>query len=167
MQQFYKIKYWFNTLPTKEQWLLSATSLLIIATLFYLIVWEPVHIGLKAEQQRQQSQQEILIWMQQAATQVHALRATGNRSSVRDINKPATLVIEQSINIAGLKQSLSKIESSGKNGGRVILNNASFNQMLIWLNTLVTHNGIQVVNANIEHANNPGRVNARLTLERL
>ncbi len=147
--------------------MVSAVSLLIIVTLFYLVVWEPVHINLKAEQQRQQSQQEILIWMQQAATEVRTLRAPGNRSSVRDINKPATLVIEQSINISGLKQNLTKIESSGKNGARVTLNDASFNQMLVWLNTLATHNGIQVVSANIERANNPGRANVRLTLERL
>ena len=87
--------------------------------------------------------------------------------TVRDKNKPATLIIEQTINTAGLKPSASKIESSGKNGARVVLNEASFNQILIWLNTLATYNGIQVVSANIERAKTPGRANARLTLERL
>jgi general secretion pathway protein M len=164
--QLQQIKQWFNSLPAKEQWMVSVTGLLIIVTLFYLVAWEPVHIGLQAEQQKQQSQNEILIWMQQAATEVRVLRSSGSRSTVRDKNKPATLVIEQTINNAGLKPSVSKIESSGKNGARVVLNDAPFNQVLVWLNTLATHNGIQVVSANIERANKPGLANARLTLER-
>ncbi len=166
IQQLQQIKQWFNSLPSKEQWMVSATGLLIILTLFYLIVWEPIHVGLEAEQQKQLSQKEIMLWMQQAALEVTVLRSSGNRSTVRDKNKPATLVIEQTINNAGLKPSVSKIESSGKNGARVVLNDAPFNQILVWLNTLVTHNGIQVVSANIERANKPGRANARLTLER-
>ena len=166
IHQLQQIKLWFNSLPSKEQWMVSATGLLIVVTLFYLIVWEPIHVGLEAEQQKQQSQKEILLWMQQAAVEVGVLRSSGNRSTVRDKNKPATLVIEQTINNAGLKPSVSKIESSGKNGARVVLNDAPFNQILVWLNTLATHNGIQVVSANIERANKPGRANARLTLER-
>ena len=166
MQQLQQIKLWFNSLPSKEQRMVSATGLLIIVTLFYLIVWEPVHVGLKMEQQKQQSQKEVMLWMQQAAVEVSASRTSGNRITVRDKNKPATLVIEQAINNAGLKSSVSKIESSGKNGARVVLNDAPFNQILVWLNTMATHNDIQVVSANIERASKHGRANARLTLER-
>lgn len=166
-QQLQQVKLWFNSLPPKEQRMVSATGLLIIITLFYLIVWEPIHAGLTMEQQKQQSQQEILLWMQQAAIEARALQSSGVRSTVRDKNKPATLIIEQTINSAGLKPSVSKIESSGKNGARVVLNEATFNQILIWLNTLATYNGIQVVSANIERAKTPGLANARLTLERL
>ena len=167
MQQLQQIKQWFNSLPLKEQRLVLATGLLIFLTLFYLIVWEPVHAGLTAEQQKQQSQKEILLWMQQAAVEAHTLQASGNRSTVRDKNKPVTLIIEQTVNNAGLKSSVNKIESSGNNGARVILNDASFNQILVWLNTLATYNGIQVVSANIERASESGQANARLTLERL
>ena len=105
--------------------------------------------------------------MQESANEVKTLRASGTRSTVRDKNKPITLVIEQAINNAGLKTSVNKIESSGSDGARVTLNEASFNQVLVWLNTLATHNGIQVVSANIERGTKPGRANARLSFERL
>lgn len=166
MEQLQQLKDWFKSLPQKEQWMVSGTALLIFITLFYLIVWEPVHAGLQTEKQKQQAQQEIFIWMQQAATEVRSLRASGNRSTVRDKNKPITLVIEQAIKNAGLKPSVKKIESSGNNGARVTLSEASFNQVLVWLNTLSTHNGIQVVSANIERAGKPGRANVRLSFER-
>lgn len=166
MEQLQQLKQWYYSLPPKEQWMVSGAGILIFITLFYLIIWEPAHLSLETEQQKQQSQQEILLWMQQAEIEVKTLRKSGSRSTIRDSNKPTTLVIEQSIQNAGLKPAVSKIESSGNNGARVTLNNASFNQILVWLNTLSTHNGIQVVSANIERASNPGRVNTRLTFER-
>ncbi len=166
MEQLQQLKLWFNSLPQKERWMVSGTGALIFLTLFYLMVWEPLHDGLQTERLKQQSQKEILFWMQQAADEVKTLRASGSRGTIRDQNKPITLVIEQSINNAGLKSSLKKIESSGNNGARVTLDEASFNQILVWLNTLATHNGIQVVSANIERGSKPGRTNARLSFER-
>lgn len=166
MQQLLQVKQWFYSLPAREQWMVSGTGAIVVITLFYLIVWEPLHLGLDTEQQKQHTQQEIILWMQQAANEVKTLRSSGGRSTIRDKNKPTTLVIEQAINNAGLKSSIKKIESSGNNGARVTLNEASFNQVLVWLNTLATHNGIQVVSANIERSEKPGRANARLTFER-
>lgn len=166
MDQIQQIKQWFNSLPAREQWLVSGTGIFIIVTLFYLIIWEPVHVGLKTELRKQQSQTDILLWMQQAAAEVKSLRSSGRSGVIRDRDKPATLVIEQTIKNAGLSSSVKKIESSGKNGARVTLDTASFNQILVWLNTLAKHNGIQVVSANIERSDKAGRTNARLTLER-
>lgn len=166
MQQLQQIKQWFYSLPTKEQWMVSGTGALLLITLFYLIIWEPLHLGLDDEIQKRQSQQEILLWMQQAANEVKTLRKSGSSSTIRNKNKPTTLVIEQALKNAGLQSSVKKIESSGNNGAKVTLDEASFNQILVWLNTLATHNGIQVVSANIERAEKPGRANARLTFER-
>jgi len=165
VDQLQQVKQWFNSLPSKEQWMVTGTGALIFITLFYLVIWEPLHTGLNTEQQKQQSQKEILLWMQNAAVEVKQLRSSGG-VTIRDKNKPATLVIEQTVTNAGLKPSVKKIESSGKNGARVTLSEASFNQTMIWLNTLSKHNGIQVISANIERSDKLGRANARLTLER-
>jgi general secretion pathway protein M len=166
MEQIQQLKQWFYSLPSKEQMMVSGTGIVIIITLFYLIIWEPLHFGFQEEKQKQQSQEEILLWMQQAAGEVKSLRAVGSQTTIRSNNKPITLVIEQTIKNAGLKPSVKKIESSGNKGARVSLNDASFNQILVWLDTLSKHNGIQVVSANIERSEKPGRANARLTFER-
>lgn len=146
--------------------MVSGAIAIILLTLFYLIVWEPVHQGLESEQQKQQSQNEILLWMQQAATEVRTLRSAGGSSIIKNKDKPITLVIEQTVNNAGLKSSVHKIESSGRDGARVILKDAPFNQVILWLITLATHNGVQVVSANMERSDSPGRADARLTFER-
>ncbi len=166
MEKLQQLKQWFYLLPIKEQRMVSGTVAVIILTLFYLIIWEPVHLGLDTAQQKQQSQKKVLLWMQDAALEVKALKASGGRNKIRDKNKPTTLIIEQTINNAGLKTSVSKLESSGKNGARVTLNDASFNQILVWLNTLATHNGVHVVSANFERTGSPGKTNTRLIFER-
>ena len=166
MELIQKIKFWFNSLQTNEQRMGLAASVMIGITLFYLIVWEPVHLNLQEQKQKNQTQKEILLWMQQAATEVKTLRSGGGRSVIRDRNKPVTLVVEQSIQNAGLKPSVNKIESAGNTGTRVTLNEASFNQLLVWLNTISKHNGIVVSSANIERGSRPGVANVRLTLDR-
>lgn len=166
MQLIQQLRQWFYSLPLKEQRLVLGTAVIIVLTLFYVTIWEPIHQGLNDELQKQQSQQQILLWMQQAAMEAKSLQASGGSVNIRERDKPVTLVIEQSIKNAGLKPAATKIESSGNDAARITFNEASFNQILVWLNTIATHNGIQVVSANIERASGPGRANVRLTLER-
>jgi len=166
MKQLQELRHWFYSLTQKEQWIMFGTILLVIITMFFLIVWEPLHLGLSSEKQKQITQNKSLTWMQQAAREVRGLRSSGGPTNTRDKNKPTTLIIEQSINNAGLKPSVNKIESSGSNGARVTLNDAPFNQILVWMSTLAKHNGIHVTSANIERASSAGKANARLTFER-
>lgn len=166
MEQLQQLKQWYFLLPVKEQWMVSGTGIFIAVTLFYLMLWEPVHLGLDSAQQKQLSQQDIILWMQQASTEVKTLRASGSKGFIRDKNKPVNLVIETTLTNAGLKSSLKKIESSGNKGTRVTLDDAAFNQILVWLNTMATFNNIHVVSANIERSSKAGRADARLTFER-
>lgn len=166
MEQLDTLKQWYQSLPTKEQLMVSATTVFVAVTLFYVMVWEPVHIDLRDQQTRLQSQTSTLAWMKQTAAEVRVLRSSGGGVTIKDTDKPVNLVIERSIAIAGLKNAVKKIESSGKESARVVLDDASFNQVLIWLNTLATHNNIHVVSANIDRSDKPGRANARLSFER-
>ena len=166
MKQLQEIRHWFYSLAQKEQWIIFITVLLVILTMFFLMVWEPLHLGLEDEKQKQITQNKSMIWMQQASKEAKSLRRSGSSTNLRDKNKPTTLIIEQSINNAGLKPSVNKIESSGDNGARVTLNEVPFNQILVWMNTLAKHNGIHVTSANIERTATAGKANARLTFER-
>ena len=166
MEQVKALKLWYRSLPSREQIMVAGTTVFVIITLFYIMIWEPLHIGLRDQQSRLQSQSETLAWMKQTAVEVRALRSSGGTVKIRDTDKPVTLVIEQSINVSGLKPSVKKIESSGSDGARVIMDDASFNQVLLWLNTLSTYNNIQVVSANIERSEKEGHADARFPFER-
>jgi general secretion pathway protein M len=164
-QQLEALNLWYQSLSQRDRTLVIVTSIIMAVALFYLLVWNPVYRGLEQQQQQYKSQQSIMAWMQQAAAEVKTLRRSGARTVSRS-NQPVSLIIEQSAKVSGLKNNLDKLESSGKEGARVKLDTASFDQMLIWLNTLEKQHGVTVTSASIERAEKSGTVNARLSFSR-
>ena len=166
MKQLEEIQNWYHGLQQRERQLVLAASVVVIATIFYLVVWEPIINGVDDQTQKYQSQLDILEWMQGAATEVSALKATGASKRRSNSNQPVSLLVEQSATTAGLKPYLTKLESTSDKGARVTIDAASFDQILLWLNTLQTRYGISVSSANLDRDDKPGAVNARMTLSR-
>ena len=157
---------WYNALEPRERLMVTVAGIALAVTLFYLMLWEPVYKGLDEEQLKNENQTANLAWMQQAASEVRSLKASGASTNVRNQNAPVSLSVEQTIGNAGIKDKLSKLESSGQDSARAILDNVSFNQMVLWLNTLESNFGISVSSATIERTESAGIVDARLTLSR-
>ena len=166
MKQLEDIKNWYHGLQQRERQLVLAASVVVIITLLYLIIWEPIHNGLRDQTQKYESQVDILDWMQTAATEVRALKATGATKRSTNSSQPVSLVVERSAATAGIKPFIRKLESTSDKGARVTIDEASFDQLLLWLSTLQTQYGISVSSANLDRVDKPGAVNARMTLSR-
>jgi general secretion pathway protein M len=166
MNRFDALRLWYAGLQQRERQMVVAAVVLVVLTLFYLIIWEPVHNGLDEQRLQYDNQRATHSWMAQAAEEARQLKATGSRNVIRNSNQPVSLLVERSATTAGLKNSISKIETSGDKGARVMLDAASFDQMLLWLNTLRQQYGITVSSASIDRNETGGTVNARLTLDR-
>ncbi len=166
MKQLDAFNQWYGSLQARERLMVMATGIVVIITIFYVAIWEPLHQGLDDAQQHYQANLKNLQWMQQAAAEVRALKASGGSVRNTNSNQPVTLLVEQSAAISAIKPNLSKLESSGTDGARVALDGASFDQMLLWLNTLEQAHGVPVASANIERAEKPGTINARLSFNR-
>ena len=164
-QQLENINLWYSSLPARDRNLLIATVTLLVITLFYLIVWEPIHQGRDQQQQKFKSQQDIYAWMQSASREVMTLKRSGTRKI--SSKQPIALILENSAKISGLKQHINKIESSGKNGARVKIDSASFDQLLVWLNTLEQQHSVTIKTASIERSDKAGTISARLSFEKL
>jgi len=165
-EQLMAFKKWYFALPVKEQRMVLFTGVLVVVTLFYVMVWEPIFGGLEKQQSLLDSQSKTLVEMQQYASEATSLRRTGTVHKIRDGDKPVSLVVDRSLQNAGLKPQVKKLESSSSDEAKVTLDGAAFNQVLVWLNTLETHNGIHVVSASIERGDKDGYASARFTLQR-
>lgn len=166
MKQLDNIQNWYLGLQQRERQLVLAASTVIIITLLYLIIWEPIHNGLEKQKQKHQSHITNLEWMQTAASEVRVLKSSGASNRNKNNSQPVSLLVETSAANAGLKPYLSKLESTSDKGARVTIDAAPFNQMLLWLSTLQTQYGITVSSANLDRDEKPGAVNARMTLNR-
>ena len=166
MKQLNDIQQWYQGLQQRERYLVLSAAVVIIITLLYISIWEPIHKGVEEQTQRYQNQLKILSWMQNASAEARALRASGTPSKRLNSSQPVTLLVERSAQSAGLRKYVSKLESTSDKGARVTIAAASFDQMLLWLNTLQSQYGITVSSASLDRENKPGTVNARLTLNR-
>lgn len=164
-QQLELFNNWYSSLTLRDRNLFVVTITLLTITLFYLLIWEPAHQGRDQQQQKLKSQQDTYAWMQSAADEVKSFKGAGTRKAPS--NQPITLVLENSAKISGLKQHINKIESSGKNGARVKIDSASFDQLLVWLNTLEQQHGVTITTASIDRNDTAGTVSARLSFEKL
>jgi general secretion pathway protein M len=167
MRQLQNLHDWYHGLQQRERQLVVAASVVIAATLFYLVIWEPIHKNIAEQSQKYQSQVGILEWMQNAANEVRLLKTTGSSNRKKaSSNQAVTLLVEQSATLAGIKPFLTKLESTSDKGARVTIDAASFDQLLLWLNTLQIQYGISVTSANLDRDDKPGTVNVRMTLKR-
>ncbi|MGD8934439.1 MAG: type II secretion system protein M [Gammaproteobacteria bacterium] len=166
MKQLQELANWYRGLQQRERQLVLAASIIVIVTLLYLVIWEPMHKGLEEQTQKYHTQLEIFEWMQKASIEARALKASGISNETAGSTQPVTLLVENSTTTAGLKPFMSKLESTSDKGARVTLDAVSFDQMLLWLNTLQTQYGITVSSANLDRDDKPGAVNVRMTLDR-
>lgn len=166
MKQLEEIQHWYHGLQQRERQLVLAASAVIIVTLLYLIIWEPVKNGVEEQSQKYQTQVDILEWMQAAAVEVRTLKASGAANRNTNSSQPVTLLVEKSTTTAGLKPFLRKLESTTDKGARISIDAASFDQLLLWLGTLQTQYGISVSSANLDRDDTAGAVNVRMTLNR-
>jgi general secretion pathway protein M len=166
MNRFDALRLWYAGLQQRERQMVTAATALVVLTLLYLIIWEPVSSGLDEQRLQYETQRSTYGWMLQSAEEARLLKAAGSRNVIRTSNQPVSLLVESSATTAGLKGNILKIETSGDKGARVMLDAASFDQMLLWLNTLRQQYGITVSSASIDRNETPGAVNARLTLDR-
>jgi len=166
MKQLEELQHWYQGLQQRERLLVLAATVMIAVTLFYLIIWEPIHKSIEEQTQKYQSQTNILHWMQVASKEVNMLKASGGANKTISSTQPVTLLVENSATTAGIKPYLSKLESTSDKGARVTIDAASFDQILLWLNTMQTKYGIAVTSANLDRDDKPGAVNARMTLNR-
>ena len=166
MKQLEEIQHWYHGLQQRERQLVLAASAVIIVTLLYLIIWEPIHNGVEEQARKYQAQIDILEWMQAAAVEVRTLKASGAANRNTNSSQPVSLLVEKSTASAGLKPYLRKLESTTDKGARITLDAVSFDQVLLWLSTLQTQYGISVTSANLDRDDSAGAVNVRMTLNR-
>lgn len=155
----------FDQLPKRDQKALQVLGLALAVFLVYFLVWRPAAAYHEEAVANRESATALLGWMREHRGQIEALAATGGGDAAssgingtRDLMSTVTRSAEQS----GL--ALQRFEPSGEGQMRVWLEDASFNQVARWLETLNAEYGIVIDQAAVDRKDQPGLVSVRLTL---
>ncbi len=156
---------WLAERPPRERYLIAVAGVLLLCLLFYLLAWRPLQQRVTRLDSRLEQARKDLVWMQQAAREVQALRQHGG-GPAPDTGLSLIRAVESTVTAAGLRGSLTRTEPHGTDQIRLELRDADFDALVRWLGTLQRQHGARVTRIQITRTDQPGRVHARLTLRR-
>lgn len=148
--------------PRERRFILAAVGVLVV-TLVIVAIVQPLHRYRNDLAERVESERELVSWMRGA---VDVLRARGPVAAAPVAGGSLLAMTDSSLRDAGLAQSIRRIQQEGDDAVRVRLESASFDQVMLWLESLKEGAGVIASEMSVERADGPGLVNVTLTLTR-
>ena len=155
----------WQQLSIREKRLVIFTSIVVLITLVYFLIWEPLQDGIQTSRVRIKAQNDTLVQIRNLAAEARQLMAAQRQTGANTRSSSSLLVIiERTAQEKNLKSRLQKVQPEGQDGVRVWIENASFDQLIEWLALLEKKNTIYVSEIIIERQKEPGRINSRILL---
>ncbi|MBL1432592.1 MAG: type II secretion system protein M [Gammaproteobacteria bacterium] len=158
---------WWAGLNQRERRILIIGAIVVSIALIYLLLVEPFVTQVKELDASVSEQTELLQWMQVSEQQVAMSRAkTGSGKSVAAGGGSLLALVDQTAKRSKLGDAIKRVEPEGGQGVRLWLEQASFDNILLWLAKIKQSDGVEVSRISIEQPDSPGIVNARVSLQR-
>lgn len=155
-------RYW-RGLGSRERKVLSLAIGALVLVLGYVSLWEPLIDSRNEWRNRVANAQADLAWMRATAPQV---RERGGAAPVRSNDGRSLLArADASARDAGLGGSLLRVEPVSDGQVRVYFEDAGFDAVVRWVETLSAQYGTRVGELSAQRADGVGRVDVRLSLE--
>lgn len=154
----------WQQLSSREKRLVILTAVVVMITVVYFMIWQPLQDGIQTSRVRVKAQHQTLAEMQEQAAEARQLLAAQRQGNDSRSSGSLLVIIERTAQSKNLKSRLQKVQPEGEDSVRVWVENASFDQLIDWLALLENRNTIYVSEIIIERQKEPGRVNSRILL---
>jgi len=159
------MRIWFDSLESREKILIVFASIFVIITSTYMLILAPMM------KERDSLNISIKDW-ESSIIEISHLKQLDAQSqlTINDQNKSEqslVVIVDISLREYNLYQSLQRSLPNGNDSIRVELQEASFNDLILWIEELDSMYNLKVVSANFSLPSNEeyGFVNTSLTLE--
>ena len=155
----------FLALQMRERVLVILGGAVVLITLLYLLIWEPMVNAHASRKAALESSRALAIKLEVAAQQVQVLRGR-NPAATAGRSMSLMSAVDQASKQGSLGKGPSRIQPEGDREVRVWFEDVSFDAMVRWLADLQSRYGVSVQTLDVEPQAAPGRVNVRLSLVR-
>jgi len=155
------LRAWFGGLAPRERRLLIVGGIAVVLMLVYLAIIAPVRSAHSNLLNDVQQKQQLLALINRSASSIRSTAASGGHLQPGQSVFAATSTAIQSSPISAAVQ---RLEQTRDGGVRLSLSGVNFDALVQWLGTLSRQDGIVAIRATIQQGNNPGTVDAKLTL---
>jgi len=152
------IKAWLLELSDREKLILGGGGLLSLAILLHLLLWRPMTAEHERLQKQVDKKQALAVWMSAAAGEAQHLQRSSPRPPASD--RPLEQLLAEQV--ARLRLESKRLPGGEAGAVALRLDNAEFDRVLQLLEQL-SQTGVQLVEADLRSAVQPGRVNAQLS----
>jgi general secretion pathway protein M len=159
------VKEWFETLEPRERVFVGAAAVFIVFAIYWFAIWQPLARGEEDLEARIANWQSSLVELRSLRGRLQAGAAPARNAGQND---SLVVVVDNTLRARSLYSALQRSQPTNTNGIRVEFEDIAFDDLMIWLGDLGSAHGLHVQTASFSQSssNNPGRVNASLTLER-
>ncbi len=160
------MKDWFANLEQREQWIVGGGGVVVLVIVLWAFVWLPLDRG------HQRVQSGVEVW-QRALSDIRGIAARdsqpGGATQARptNTNQSPVVIVDQTLRERNLNNAVQRRQPV-PNGIRVEFDDVPFDQLVVWLGDIYSSYGMAVQNGSmaLTSLNEPGRIDATLTLER-
>ncbi len=157
---------WFDALEQRERIFVLTAAVVVVLAAFWFGVWKPLQSGHESAARRVDTLRLSLRELQPLKGRLQASAAPANQA---DQGQPLYVIVDSTLRQRGLYGSMQRSQPTPSgNGIRVEFEAAAFDDLMLWLGDVHRQYGLLVQSASFSAASsdNPGRVNANVTLER-
>lgn len=155
------LRTWYEGLAPRERRLLIIGSIAVVLLLIYFAVISPIRSAHSSLLNDVQQKRQLLALINRSAGRIQSATTGGGHLKPGESVFAATSTAIQSSSISGAVQ---RLEQTQNGGVRLSLSGVDFDALVQWLGTLSRQEGIVATRATIQQGNNPGTVDATLTL---
>ncbi|WP_299666358.1 type II secretion system protein M [uncultured Psychromonas sp.] len=157
---FEQIKEWWDNISEREQQLTFISLVVVFIAVIYFLIWQPIATNLAASQQKLQSSEQTLQWVESNANKLVVAGVGNKKTTARKQN------LSQLISNTAKRNKIVISRIQNRNGSVDIwINQVEFNQFLKWITALQNQYQIQVNSADLNQDKTQGMVKVnRLSL---
>ena len=161
------MKDWFANLEQREQWMVGGGGIVVAIIILWGFIWTPLDKG------HENLEASVADW-QRALSDIRGIAAQSGQSvdgsTTRfdgDMDQSPVVIVDQTLRARNLNSAVQRRQPT-PNGIRVEFENVAFDQLVVWLGDIYSGYGLSVQAGSmaLPSRNEPGRINASLTLER-
>lgn len=156
-----------GNLDPRERNALIVGGIILGVLLIYTVLWKPFSSTVEKLAHTVQEQRALQQWINTASSEAQRLRATKNTNSTVQNTAGQSLlsVVDQAAKKDRLGAALKRIEPEGTGKVRVWIEQAPFDDVVLWMGNLKNTYGVRVTNVSIDRQGASALVNARITVE--
>lgn len=158
------VREWLLRQTARDRKVLALGALVIALALGWAFLWQPLVQGRKSLAQQVVKAEGDVALMRSIASDVKQRRASGLATGLDRAGQSLLALADSSAREAGLGDALARVEPVNEGRVNVWFEDAGFDVLVTWLESLSQRFGIGIEELAIDRSNAVGVVNARITL---